>query len=113
MRKWFYAGAVVGGMISGTVLAITYAQPVGAVAPSASSHRCAAGPSVSSLFGPGVAPGVTNQMVQVEVGQEDVDRPGELITQSDAPLTGDYDADLAVLRRHFSVDMARHPERYS
>lgn len=26
--------------------------------------------------------------------------------------TGEYQADLAVLRRHFSADMARHPERY-
>jgi len=31
-----------------------------------------------------------------------------------APLlpTGDYEADLAILRKHFSADMARHPERY-
>jgi 1-acyl-sn-glycerol-3-phosphate acyltransferase len=26
--------------------------------------------------------------------------------------TGDYEADLGVLERHFSADMARHPERY-
>jgi 1-acyl-sn-glycerol-3-phosphate acyltransferase len=26
--------------------------------------------------------------------------------------TGDYDADLAILQKHFSAGMARHPERY-